>query len=232
MSDFQYIGSELELFAAARNWKNYWSSTVRPAIQGDVLEVGAGIGTNTPFLDAGTRGRWVCLEPDPQLVAELARTQDRGRGYQNVVGTLTALPASERFDTLIYIDVLEHIEDDRGELAAAGERLKPGGRVIVLSPAHQRLYTPFDKAIGHFRRYSRQMLRDITPAGLTAEKIIYLDAVGMLASTANLLFLKQSMPTKEQLHIWDHWMVPVSRAIDPILFHSVGKTVIGIWRKP
>jgi hypothetical protein len=51
MSDFSYVGSELELFAAVGNWKTYWSRQIRPFITGDVIEVGAGIGSNTPFLD-------------------------------------------------------------------------------------------------------------------------------------------------------------------------------------
>jgi SAM-dependent methyltransferase len=233
MSEFHYVGSELELFSAARNWKNYWSSVVQPLIRGDVVEVGAGIGANTPLLDVAPRGRWVCLEPDAQLLAKLKQSQTSAvRTYENVVGTLASLPRDQHFDTLIYIDVLEHIEDDRAELAAAAGRLKTGGHLVVLSPAHQRLYTPFDRAIGHFRRYSARMMRDAAPSNLTAEKIIYLDSVGLLASTANLLFLKQSMPTAAQIQVWDRWMVPVSRLIDPLLRHSIGKTVVGVWSKP
>lgn len=229
MSEFEYVGSELDLFAAVRNWKEYWSATVRPFVTGDVLEVGAGLGSNTRYLDRGPRGRWVCLEPDGKLVAQMEKNL-AGR-YESICGTLATLDPAEKFDTLVYIDVLEHIEDDRGELEAASSRLKPGGRVIVLSPAHQRLFTPFDAAIGHYRRYSRQMLRDITPASLQIEKLIYLDCVGMMASTANLLLLRQSMPTRGQLQVWDRWMVPVSRVLDGMLMHGVGKSVVGVWRK-
>jgi hypothetical protein len=130
-----------------------------------------------------------------------------------------------------YIDVLEHIDDDHSELKAAAAKLKVGGRLIVLAPAHQRLFTPFDQSVGHFRRYNRNMMRDAAPPELKVERIFYLDSVGLLASLANKLFLKQSMPTKEQLHVWDSWMIPVSRVIDPLLFRSIGKTVVGIWSK-
>ena len=234
MSEIQYVGSELDLFAHVHNWKSYWSEWVRPSIQGDVLEVGAGTGINTPLLDGGARGRWVCLEPDPALTGRMIHQHlqaGSGRAYEHVCGTLADLNSADRFDSIVYIDVLEHIEHDREELAAAAARLRPGGRLIVLSPAHQKLFTPFDSAIGHFRRYSRAMLKDITPQGLSIEKLVYLDSVGLLASTANLLFLKQSMPTKAQLGIWDKWMVPLSRKIDPLFRLSVGKSVVGIWRK-
>ena len=131
MSDFKYIGSELELFAAARNWKSYWSNHLRPFVSGDVLEVGAGIGANTLFLDrAVDRGQWVCLEPDPRLGAELIRNlQDAqdAKKYEFVCGTIQNLEAWRHFDTIVYIDVLEHIESDGDELLAAASHLRRAG---------------------------------------------------------------------------------------------------------
>lgn len=233
MSDCNYVGSELELFAAVRNWKTYWSRQIRPFIHGDVIEVGAGIGSNTPFLDPGGEHRWVCLEPDPLLLAQLTKTlnETTGHQYETVCGTLQTFDGSQRFDTIIYIDVLEHIANDREELNIAADRLRPGGRIIVLAPAHQWLFSPFDAAIGHFRRYNRSMLRSISPAGLTVEQLIYLDSAGLTASAANLLFFRQSMPTKAQLRFWDHWIIPVSQVVDKLLLHSVGKSIVAIWRR-
>jgi SAM-dependent methyltransferase len=232
VSEFKYAGSELDLFAAACNWKSYWSQQIRPFLKGEILEVGAGIGSNTQFLDPGT-GRWVCLEPDPQLAAQLIKkfseTKSR-RTCETVCGTLQALTV-DQFDTIIYIDVLEHIENDREELNNAAKHLRRGGHLIVLSPAHQRLFTPFDAAIGHFRRYDIPMLRSITPETLRLERIRYLDCAGLLASTANLLFLRQSMPTKAQLRFWDHWIVPVSRELDRFFLYSIGKSILAVWRR-
>jgi 2-polyprenyl-3-methyl-5-hydroxy-6-metoxy-1,4-benzoquinol methylase len=236
MSDFKYIGSELELFAAARNWKSYWSNHLRPFVSGDVLEVGAGIGANTLFLDrAVDRGQWVCLEPDPRLGAELIRNlQDAqdAKKYEFVCGTIQNLEAWRHFDTIVYIDVLEHIESDGDELLAAASHLRPGGCVIVLSPAHQLLFTPFDSAIGHYRRYNRSMLRKCSPPTLQLEHLRYLDSVGLIASTANRLLLRQSMPTKAQLQVWDKWMIPLSAVLDRFLCYSLGKSIIGVWRRP
>ena len=232
MNDFSYIGSELDLFEAVHNWKAYWSSRIRPFICGDVLEVGAGIGANTAHLDAGTATRWVCLEPDPELTARLTnRLAAAGSRYEICCGTLEDLAEGEQFDTLIYIDVLEHVEKDREELERAARHLKPGGRVIVLSPAHQWLFTPFDAAIGHFRRYSRSMIRALSPKGLQLEQAWYLDSAGMALSAANRLFLRQSMPTKSQLAVWDSYVVPLSRFLDRCLFGALGKSIVGIWHR-
>jgi SAM-dependent methyltransferase len=233
MSEFKYVGSELDLFAAVLNWKTYWSQQIRPFLTGDILEVGAGIGSNVQFLDPGGEGKWVCLEPDPelaeQLIGNLRETPPR-RASEAVCGTLESL-AGQQFDTIVYIDVMEHIENDREELNRAAEHLRPGGHLIVLSPAHQWLFSPFDASIGHFRRYNRTMLRKISPANLQLERMRYLDCAGMILSAANMLLLKQSMPTKAQLRFWDRWVIPVSRVLDKLLLYSVGKTVIAVWCK-
>lgn len=234
-SDFHYVGSELDLFAEARNWKAYWSGRVERYISGDVLEVGAGIGSNTALMSTRSKGRWVCLEPDPELVAQLGENVKQlgsGRDFECRCGTIASLEPGARFDTIIYIDVLEHIEDDAGELRLAASRLRPGGRIVVLSPAHQWLYTPFDAKIGHFRRYNRGSLRAVSPAGLQLEALFYLDACGIMASAANQVFLRQSMPSRGQIGVWDRWIVPASRVLDPMLGYSLGKSVVGIWRQP
>ena len=234
MNEFKYVGTELDLFAAVRNWKSYWSEEIRPFLAGDVLEVGAGIGSNTRFLDFGGAGRWVCLEPDAGLTALLSKNIKEiksERIYEFVSGTLQDFESTSKFDSILYIDVLEHIADDRAELATAASRLRAGGRIIVLSPAHPWLFTPFDAAIGHFRRYNRPSLRGVSPPGLRLERMIYLDSAGLLLSGANLLLLRQSMPTKAQLRIWDEWVIPVSRILDRCLFHQVGKSIVGIWRR-
>jgi hypothetical protein len=121
--------------------------------------------------------------------------------------------------------------DDRKELEAAAALLRAGGRLIVLSPAHQRLFTTFDAAIGHFRRYNRPTLRRISPRSLRLEQLWYLDSAGRLLSVANRLFLPPSMPTRAQLRIWDDWVVPVSRILGTGCFGSVGKSIVGIWRR-
>jgi trans-aconitate methyltransferase len=225
---FKYVGGELELFEKAVNWKRYWRNGIQPYVGGDVLEVGAGIGANTRTLSDLPHRSWTCLEPDGTLAAQIP---PMGPRYSTRVGTTKELATHERFDSILYIDVLEHIEDDRGELIRAVRQLKAGGYVIVLSPAHQFLYTPFDRAIGHFRRYSRAMLRAVAPPELREVKVVYMDSAGMLASAANRLVLNQSMPKESQILAWDRIMIPVSRRLDPLLLNRVGKSVLGVWQR-
>ena len=118
----------------------------------------------------------------------------------------------------------------RHELKLAASRLRAGGRLIVLAPAHQWLFTPFDAALGHFRRYNRQMLHQLSPIGLRFERLIYVDAMGLAASIGNL-FLRQSMPTAGQVRFWDSWLVPVSRVVDPLFGYTAGKSIVAVWCK-
>ncbi len=111
-TDFAYVGSELELFAKVTNWKAYFASRITPHLGDDVLEVGAGLGGTTKTLCLRPHRRWVCLEPDPQLVATLATAHAAGQlpaCCVPKVGTLADLDPAELFDSLLYIDVLEHI---------------------------------------------------------------------------------------------------------------------------
>ena len=110
--------------------------------------------------------------------------------------------------------------------------LVPGGHLVVLSPAFPVLYSPFDKVIGHYRRYTRKMIRSVTPAGLTLTRNRYYDSVGFFAGLVNRLFLKQRYPTQQQVLFWDRWMVPVSRVTDLLCFYSFGKSIISVWKKP
>ncbi len=234
MSEYTYVGTELDLFASAHVWKRYFSGLIRPFLGRDVLEVGAGLGATTRHLHGDAARRWVCLEPDAAL-AERLRAAIRAGTVPTcdvVVGTLETLPAGESFDTVLYIDVLEHIEDDAEEMARAAGRLRATGRVIVLSPAHPWLFTPFDAALGHYRRYNRRTLAAVAAAApLTCERIWYLDSVGMLASLGNRLFLRRAHPTPGQIASWDRVMVRASRWIDPLLGRRVGKSILGIWRR-
>lgn len=235
MSDFAYVGSELDLFAAATNWKGYLHDRIAPHLGPEVLEVGAGFGGTTRTFCRGEFKRWVGLEPDPALAARMAASiasEDLPGCCTIEVGTLDQIPEAPGFDTLLYIDVLEHIEDDAAELTRAAKRLKPGGRLVVLSPAHQQLFSPFDRAIGHFRRYSRRSLAAVGPPGLDRIVLDYLDSVGLFASLGNRLVLNQSMPNPRQINAWDKLMVPLSRRLDPLLGRRLGKSVLGVWRKP
>jgi len=213
---YQYEGAELDLFEKAANWKTYWSGRIARYVRGDVLEVGAGIGANTALMDGRQFISWTCLEPDAALAARI-ELPPAGR-RRSIVGTTASLDPSDLFDSILYIDVLEHISEDAAELERAARHLRPGGCLIVLSPAWPFLYSPFDAAIGHYRRYTRASLRAVAPAHLKP--------------AAHRLLLRSAMPTLDQILLWDRRLVPVSRRIDGLFGEHIGKTIVGVWEQP
>lgn len=233
MSEIPYTGTELELFQHAKNWKNYFGGYLKPYLKGHVLEVGAGIGGTTPHVCDGSQKKWVCLEPDSKLYFELEK---RIEGKQlpscctSIFGTTENISPLEKFDSILYIDVIEHIQDDKSELKRAKDRLSKDGLLIVLVPANQSLFSPFDEAIGHYRRYDKKMLSNAVPVGLEIVKLFYLDSLGLFASVINKYLLKQKYPTLQQVIFWDRFIVQTSRFIDPAINYSAGKSLIGIWR--
>lgn len=232
MTDFAYVGGELELFAGATTWKSYVRSHVRSFLSGDILEVGAGIGAATAAFNDGTPRRWVCLEPDRALAERIkAGLASKLTNCEVVAGSLADLSPAERFDCILYMDVLEHIEADDAEVARAAAHLKRDGVLVILSPALPWLFTPFDAAIGHFRRYSKSSLRSIAAAGLCEVKCIYLDSAGFLASLGNKLLLHSPAPSAAQIRFWDRFMVPISRITDRALAYSIGRSILMVWRK-
>jgi SAM-dependent methyltransferase len=217
--EYSYVGTELELFARAQNWKAQWRRRLLPYLRG--------------ALAAPPVTRIVALEPDKALLDRL-RTTVADTGVETVprIGVLQDLPSEAAFDAIVYLDVLEHIERDRDELADAASRLRAGGHLIVLAPAFQTLYSEFDRAIGHFRRYTRRTLAALTPSGLTIQRSEYLDSVGALLSLGNAVLLRSAHPKAAQLHFWDSYVIPVSHVTDPVLRPFFGRSVLVVWQKP
>lgn len=233
MNDFSYRGSELEIFAEASNWKAYYKKLIQQYIGDETLEVGAGIGATAAAL-CNAEGRWVCLEPDGTLSGRIANLIAEGQlpaSCKTLTGTIQDVPREDRFDTILYIDVLEHIEDDLNEVKRASEHLKPGGFLVILAPAHQRLYTPFDEKIGHYRRYNKRSLSALIPNNLSQRKLMYVDSVGGIASLTNRYVLRSDMPTRKQISFWDKQLIPISRVLDPLFGYRVGKSIIGVWQR-
>jgi phospholipid N-methyltransferase len=230
----KYQGDELPLFALATRWKNYVGASLAPYLQNRVLEVGAGMGAFTNALLHERVKEWTCLEPDPELVGHLVNTLSRHPIRDRVItlpGVTSDLAPDPNYDTILYLDVLEHIQDDAGELRRSANLVRDGGALIVLAPAYNWLFSPFDEAIGHHRRYNAATLAKLTPETLTLDKVFYLDSVGLFASLGNKILLSQRIPSRGQILFWDRCLIPLSRIMDRVIRFRAGRSVVAIWRK-
>ena len=134
-------------------------------VSGKVADVGSGTGFGTHLLCRGAdRVDGYEVDPDAKEFSQRCFSNGVIRFYEaDITRPTPAAWFRLHYDFVVMVDVIEHIEDDAGELARAATRLAPGGKLIVLAPAHQFLFSPFDEAIGHFRRYTRKTLAAAAP---------------------------------------------------------------------
>jgi len=201
--------------AAADNYNEWLVARAKPFVGSRVLDFGAGTGTFTAALTA--RADVVAIEPDPTFASRLRkRFADNARVA--VVEADAAWLAGDgprgAFDTVLCLNVLEHIGDDALVLRSFHDCLVPGGHLLLLVPAHRRLYGKIDRSVGHERRYSRGPLRRLVEeAGLEPVEIRYVNpfgAVGWLV--ASRVFRRDQVPTGP-LRAYDR-LIPVLRRLD------------------
>jgi 2-polyprenyl-3-methyl-5-hydroxy-6-metoxy-1,4-benzoquinol methylase len=203
---------------------------MRPFIGHRVLEVGAGTGLLTRFL--ARQERVLATELDPEYVDLLRRTfadKPNVQVRQLDLAQLGDDGIPRAFDTVVCSNVLEHIEDDNKALAAIHDVLEPGGRVVLIVPALQSLYGSIDRAIHHYRRYSREeILGKLQQAGLTVEHVSYFNMLGAPGWYLNSVLLKRQSVPGVQARIND-WLVPwlrLERRFGP----PVGMSLLAVGR--
>jgi SAM-dependent methyltransferase len=175
---------DLEVLAGARGLGDWMFEQFAAYVGDDVVEVGAGIGTFTDRLLAAGAKRVLALDPEPPCLARLHERYD-AEPRVDVSGDL--LPGSPDLraragdaDLVLCQNVLEHIDDERGAVADMAVALKPGGRLLLLVPAGPGLFGRLDETYGHYRRYTRDHLRDVTEgAGLEVEELYPFNLLGI-----------------------------------------------------
>ncbi len=133
---------------------------------------------------------------------------------------------------MIYVNVLEHIEDDERELKFIYETLCEGGRLFIFVPAFEWLYGEFDKAVGHFRRYTREDLENKCRA--QKFKIIrseYFDLVGIIPWWIKYRLFKSSSLNTGAVHVYDKFVVPLTGFFESRISLPIGKNILLVAEK-
>ena len=202
-----------------------------------VLEVGAGVGCITQELARVTRDI-VALEPNQTLFNELREKTAHLPNVTSLNMTLEDFVRNEslsinsrrRFDSIVYINVLEHIESDVHELTLARDVLSPSGRVLVVVPAHQWLYSEVDRLSGHFRRYSKSGLAAILrESGLNPVSVHYFDSVGLLPYLVIYRWFRSTAVSGTNAVVYSRVILPVSKFLHRLTGgRLVGKNLIAV----
>ena len=200
---------EFEALARAVNYRRALFGEFGPFLHGDVVEVGAGIGQMTEVL-VGLPGvvRAVAVEPEPGFCA---RHRARFPGHELVHGTVSNLPEGAAFDAVLSVNVLEHIREDELEPGRYAALLRARrGALCLFVPARPEIYAPIDKDFGHFRRYTRGVLRGrLEAAGFTVVRLHYFNGVGYLVWWLNFCVLRKRRFEPGKVRLFDRAIFPM-----------------------
>lgn len=205
---YRHAGGEtLDALSAAGNFNRWMADTIRPYVGERVLEIGAGIGNLTRAL-APRRKSYVATDIDDEHLARLAvRFQQRPRlrvRRCDLTSPEDFAEFREAMDTVICLNVLEHIEDDRLGLANIYSSLSAGGRAIVLVPHDQRIFGTIDEALGHCRRYSHEELRSkMEQTGFRVERVLEFNRISRYPWYVSGKILKQQALGVGQMRLFD-----------------------------
>ena len=231
----RYAADDLETMQEARRYSAHVFELFRTHIGRRILEVGSGIGTMSRRL-ADAADLVVGLEPNVNCVSRL---EDAMRGHPRFVLHACHLeecdPAEltgHRFDTVVCVNVLEHIKDDAAALRTFKNVLMPGGRVLVFVPAVQAAYGPLDAELGHHRRYSKPMLAGaFAEAGLELITLRYTNPIGLLGWMYNSHISRSTAHSLTQVKLFETlvapWALPIERMIPP----PIGLSLVAVGLK-
>ena len=219
------ICESLETLSQAGPYYKWLAERMRTHIKGTTLEIGAGIGTFAQWARAFA-DEYHVSDNDPRLVEELSKEFDRAFCWD----LFEPFPGDLLYDTVVILNVVEHLKEDREALRRIHARLKPEGHLVLLVPAMQFLYGSMDRSFGHYRRYTKKTISEvIQQAGFRLMKSEYVNVAGMLGWFVYGRILKaKKLP--EQLCSRFHLVLPFLKLERPIA-RFMGLSVIAVAKK-
>ena len=227
MSNLKYDGFELEYFDNSNNFRKYQLNLIKKFLKNNTAEVGPGRGGFVNYYKKYCKFLYL-IEPDKKLCGLLKKK------YPNkkiIIKNSTINKIQTKFDTIMYFDVLEHIQNDLKEVLSAKKRLKKNGCLIFSVPAFQIFYNNFDKSVGHYKRYNKEDFITIaSKTNLKIEKILYYDSFGLLLIIFSKIFNISNKNLGKNIKIWN-FLIPFSKILDVLTFNKFGKSLLCVFKK-
>lgn len=226
--------SDLEIMSNAFNYRQWIYHHISSHIGNRILEVGGGIGNFTELLL--NRELVVSIDIFRPCVEYM---QGRFRHLSNVIPLQLDIgqPGVRGlkhlvFDTVVCLNVLEHVEQDVEALCTMSYLLQPGGRLLLLVPAYQWLYGTVDKSLKHFRRYSRtDLIEKLEQSNLEVEFLFYMNSIGVLAWFLNNKVILRQEESRGQILFFDRFIAPWLSKLESYIPPPFGLSLVSIARK-
>ena len=203
---------------------------IAPYLGQRVLEVGCGLGNLMRHL--ADRELVAGIDPDLDSIESLRLVYSGSSNIQayplDICDPHVLNLKPSRFDTVVSLNVFEHIEDDVLALRHARKLLESGGRLVLIVPAHSWLYGTMDAAIGHYRRYDKALMSSkLAQAGFVPVAHKYLNVLGMLGWFVNGRVLRRRVPPSGQLRLFN-LVVPFVRAVECRVPPPIGLSLLTV----
>lgn len=217
------------------NYNRWIYDNIQHDIGNNILEVGAGIGNITDFIIFKKKLTIIDINQDyiDYLKAKYSFRDTSGFNSFNIdIQNIKSSPlTAEKFDTVICLNILEHLKNDREAVANMSSLLEPGGRLIILVPALKALYGSMDIAFEHIRRYNKQDLKSLVcNQDLEIVKFYYLNFLGLLGWFVNGRILRKKELPENQTKLFDK-LVPFLGFAEKIIKPPLGQSLILIAKK-
>ena len=231
----RYAADDLETMQEARRYAAHVFDLFRPHIGSRVLEVGCGIGTMSRRL-ADIAETVVGIEPNLNCARRVQEELGEHPRFSLRVCHLEECDKSElsshRFDTVVCVNVLEHIADDVRALKTFREVVAPKGRVLIFVPAVQAAYGPLDAELGHHRRYSKQTLsKALTEAGLELVALHYTNPIGLIGWMYNAHVANSTAHSLTQVRLFETLIAPWALPLERLIAPPIGLSLVAVGRR-
>jgi SAM-dependent methyltransferase len=223
-----YSGTELVALGAAHNYYRSIFAHFAPHLGNRVVEVGAGIGTFSDFLLKYTNASHLTLIEPADNLFPILRDRFSGETRVKTVQTcLEDLSGSLTADSVVLVNVLEHVADDETLLQAVYRVLVPAGALLVFVPALPCLFGTLDESFGHYRRYSKRALgQKILKAGLQLVRLRYFNFPGVVTWFLAGKVLKWRTLRPRDIGLYERWVTPWMSRLDRLGEPPIGQSLI------
>lgn len=231
--EFTYSGTELDAVAEASNYYDWIIRGFSGAFGKRIIEVGAGIGTVSELvLKKASPSEMLLIEPAQNNIPELQRKFGGDPRVRVFPGYLEQVSNSDSADTIIAVNVMEHVFRDATFLRAAYRLLSRDGALLLLVPAVPIIYGTLDRAFDHYRRYTKAGLRKLLlDAGFEVEKLHYLNSIGVAAWFMSSTVLRRKSLSRTQVRFYDRLVIPWLSWLESRVHPPIGQSLLAIARK-
>lgn len=229
--DLQYSGKELEVMSFAQNYHRWIIDQFEPYLGERVAEVGAGIGNISRIILTKSVKELFAFEPSSNLFPSLFDELKHEERAHPINDFFSSDYLKKDLDSIVYVNVLEHIEEDQTELTNLRGALGPNGRLLLFVPALRELYSDFDRSVGHYRRYEKNELKLLVEkAGFKIVQLRYFDFFGVFPWYLNFVLLRKPMNGRT-VFLYDNYIVPIMKLAESYVTPPIGKNLFLVGMK-